>query len=91
MHKIFFNKKFVIFLHMFRALCAHHQEVKIVLNSIWYHHTCRWPSHAQIGRVLSQPVHLLDVCTVRFIYFIMHVQQMHIVQLLDMYDHNCTA
>ena len=24
---------------MFRALCAHHQEVKNVLNSIWYHHT----------------------------------------------------
>ena len=24
---------------MFRALCAHHQEVKIVLHSIWYHHT----------------------------------------------------
>ena len=24
---------------MFRALCAHHQEVKIVLYSIWYPHT----------------------------------------------------
>ena len=24
---------------MFRALCAHHKEVKIVLYSIWYHHT----------------------------------------------------
>ena len=24
---------------MFRALCAHRQEVKIVLYSIWYHHT----------------------------------------------------
>jgi len=24
---------------MFRALCAYHQEVKIVLYSIWYHHT----------------------------------------------------
>ena len=39
---------------MFRAQCAHHQEVKIVLFNIWYHHTCRWPSRAQ---VLSQPVH----------------------------------
>jgi len=27
--------------YMFRALCAHHQEVKIVLYSIWYHYTCR--------------------------------------------------
>jgi len=32
---------------MFRALCAHHQEVKISLYSIWYHHTWRWPSRAQ--------------------------------------------
>ena len=42
---------------MFRALCAHHQEVTIVLYSICYHHTCRWPSGAQVERVLSQPVH----------------------------------
>ena len=31
---------------MFRAPCAHRQEVKIVLYSLWYHHTCRWPSRA---------------------------------------------
>ena len=42
---------------MFRSLCAHHHEVKIVLYSIWYHHTCWWPSGAQVERVLSQPVH----------------------------------
>jgi len=24
---------------MFRAPCAHHQEVKIALYSLWYHHT----------------------------------------------------
>ena len=24
---------------MFRALCAHHQEDKVVLYSIWCHHT----------------------------------------------------
>jgi len=47
MHKILFYNKFIIRLYMFRALCAHHQEVKIVLYSIWYHHTCRWPSRAQ--------------------------------------------
>jgi len=39
---------------MFRALSAHHQEVKIVLYSIWYLHTCRWPSRAQVER---GPVH----------------------------------
>ena len=55
MHKFFFYNKFIIFLYMSRALCTHHQEVKIVLYSIWYH-TCRWPSPAQIGRRLSQSV-----------------------------------
>ena len=39
MQKIIFYNKFIIRLYMFRALCAHHQEVKIVLYSIWYHHT----------------------------------------------------
>ena len=34
---------------------AHRQEAKIVLYSLWYHHT--WPSRAQVDRVLSQPVH----------------------------------
>jgi len=43
--------RFIICLHMFRALCAHHQEVKIVLYSIWYHHTCRWPSGARDGHL----------------------------------------
>jgi len=35
---------------MFRALFAPHQEVKTVLYCIWYHHTCRWPSCAQVER-----------------------------------------
>ena len=35
------------------STCAHRQEVRIVLYSIWYHHTYRWPSRAQ---VISQPV-----------------------------------
>ena len=30
MHKILFYKKFFIRLYMIRALCAHHQEIKIV-------------------------------------------------------------
>jgi len=50
MHKFFFYNKFIICLYMCRALCAHHQEVKIVLYSIWYHHTCRWQSRAQVER-----------------------------------------
>jgi hypothetical protein len=39
MHRFLFYDKFIICSYMFRALCARHQEVKIVLYSIWYHHT----------------------------------------------------
>jgi len=48
MHKILLYNKFIICLYMFRALCAQHQWVKIVLYSIWYRHTYRWPSGAQV-------------------------------------------
>ena len=50
MHKILLYNKFIICLYMFRAKCAPQQEVKIVLYSIRYHHTCRWPSGAQVER-----------------------------------------
>ena len=33
-----FYSKFISCLYMFRATCAHRQEVKIVLYSLWYHH-----------------------------------------------------
>ena len=36
-----FHNKFISCLYMFRAPCAHRQEVKIVLYSLWYHHTYR--------------------------------------------------
>jgi len=38
------------------STCAHHQEVKIGLHSLWYHHAYRWPSHVQVERGLSRPV-----------------------------------
>ena len=47
MNKVLFNNKFISCLYMFRATCAHRQEGKIVLHSLWYHHTYRWPSRAQ--------------------------------------------
>jgi len=37
------------------STCAHHQELKISLHGLWYHHTYRWPSRAQVERGLSQP------------------------------------
>jgi len=48
---ILFYNKFIIRLYMFRELFAHQQVVKIVLYSIWYRHTCWWPSGAQVERV----------------------------------------
>jgi hypothetical protein len=39
MHKFFFYNKFIICIYVFRALCAHHQEVKILFYSVWYHDT----------------------------------------------------
>jgi len=50
MYKFLFYNNFIVCLYKFRSLCAHHQEVKIVVYSIWYHHTCRWPSRAQVER-----------------------------------------
>jgi len=35
---LFYNR-FISSLYMFRASCAHRQEVKIVLYSLWCHHT----------------------------------------------------
>jgi len=29
------------------STCAHRQDVKIALHSLWYHHTYRWPSRAR--------------------------------------------
>ena len=40
------------------STCAHRQEVKIVLYSLWYHHTYRWPSRAQVERGLESSVNL---------------------------------
>jgi len=53
MHKILFYNKFISCLYMFRALCAHRQEIKIVVYSLWYHHIYRWPSRAQVERGLT--------------------------------------
>jgi len=38
---LFHNKFYFVPLHV-SSTCAHHQEIKIVLHSLWYHHTYRW-------------------------------------------------
>ena len=42
----FHDKLYFMSLHV-SSTCAHHQEVKIALHSIWYHHTYMWPSRAR--------------------------------------------
>ena len=37
---LFHNKFYFMPLHV-SSTCAHHQEVKTVLHSLWYHHTYR--------------------------------------------------
>jgi len=38
---MFYNKFYVMPVHV-SSTCVHHQEVKIALHSIWYHHTYRY-------------------------------------------------
>ena len=42
MRKILFHNKFYFMPLHVSSTCAHHQEVKIALHSLWYHHTYRW-------------------------------------------------
>jgi len=41
MHKICFTISFYFMSLRVSSTCAHHQEVKIALRSLWYHHTYR--------------------------------------------------
>ena len=54
MHNILFYNKFIILLYIFRALCAHHQEVKLYYTATGIITHCRWPCDAQVDR---RPVH----------------------------------
>jgi len=56
MHKFLFYNKFIICLYMFRALCAHHQEVKLYYTASGIITLCRWAFGAHVERGLSQPV-----------------------------------
>ena len=62
---LFYNK-FISCLYMFRAPCAHRQEVKIVLYSLWYHHTCRWPSRARVHRTATYRYDDTRGCIIQF-------------------------
>ena len=61
---LFYNK-FISSLYMFRAPCDHRQEAKIILYSLWYHHTYRWPSGAHVHRLKGRCYfQTLNICIV---------------------------
>jgi len=47
------------------SICAHHQEVKVALYNLWYHHTYKWPSGAQVEGVERGLQSSLNLCTRR--------------------------
>ena len=49
---------------MFRALCAHHQEVKIVLYSVWYHHT----ETSEWYKITKTQFYKYEAMVVKFMY-----------------------
>jgi len=67
MHKILFYSKFISFLFMFRAPCAHRQEVKIVLYSLWYHHTCTCDDTVSFQNMTINPYMLLHLLLYPFL------------------------
>ena len=77
--------------YMFRAPCAHRQEVKIALHSLWYHHTetSEWSKITKIHfcKYEQTVVKLMceffwcDYCVLLTINMLCHVQVMFIQML----------
>ena len=53
---------------MFRALCAHRQEVKIVLYNLWYHHTetSEWSKITKITKITKVQFYKFEHRVVKF-------------------------
>jgi len=74
---LFHNKFYFMLLHV-SSTYAHYPEVKIVLHSLWYHHTYRWPSRARDGHEIKLIVkQILFIKLVKYWdkYIEMHGQQ----------------
>jgi abortive infection bacteriophage resistance protein len=57
MHKILFYHKFIKSIYMFRAICAHHQEVKIVYTTSGVITPVGGRPVHRLREFFSQPVH----------------------------------
>ena len=49
---------------MFRALRTHHQKVKILLHSIWYHHTVT----SELSKITKIHLYKYEHIVVKFMY-----------------------
>jgi len=80
---------------MFRALCAHHQEVKIVLHSLWYHHTetSEWSKITKIQFYKYEQMVIqfmyeffgCDYCVLLTVNMLCHVE-VRFIQLLNLLE-----
>jgi len=72
-----FYIKFISCLYMFRSSCAYRQEVKIVLYSLWYHHTeaSEWSKITKITKVIKiykyEHIHFTTMCSYLYILVIL--------------------
>jgi len=67
-HQLFHNKFYFMPLHV-SSTCAHHQEVKIALHSLWYHHNYKWPFRAQVERGLKYSFEFLPFFPLFSLFF----------------------
>jgi len=79
------------------SICAHHQEVKIALHSLWYHHTetNEWSKITKIQFCKYEQIAVkflceffgCDYCLLLTVNMLCHVQVMFIqlLNLLEMY------
>ena len=58
--------RFIICLYMFRALCAHHQEVKLYYTASSIVTLCRWPSGAPAHRTATYRCDDTRLCIIQF-------------------------
>ena len=65
---LFFFNKFISSLYMFRAPCAHRQEGKIALYSLWYHHTetSEWSKITKIIKIIKIQFYKYENMVVQF-------------------------
>ena len=90
---LFHSKFYFMFLHVSR--CAHHQEVKIALHSLWYHYTgtSEWSKITKIQFYKYEQIVVkfmceffgCDYCVLLTINMLCHVEVMFI-QLLNLLE-----